>query len=287
MNSTLRLVVCADDYAFTPGVSKGIRELLADRRISATSVMTVAPYWPDEAPALKAVAGDADIGLHLTLTDHVPLGRMERLAPEGRFPPIKALFRSGMARRLPLAEIEQEVDRQIALFIRHWGKPPAHIDGHHHVHQLPGVRSIVMRKAAAVPGGGTWVRSCNEMTVTMLRRGVATAKAMVIAALGGSVERLAAEHKVTTNRGFTGVYDYNADQRSFADLAPRFLIGVRDNGLMMVHPGYSDAVLEKLDVLTTARESELNYLSGPDWPRLLAASGIELGPLRRNTARPA
>src|SRR5690606_28678950 len=65
-----KLVVCADDYALTPGVSRAIRELIAARRISATSVMTVCPYWTEEGPALAAVADEADVGLHLTLTDH-------------------------------------------------------------------------------------------------------------------------------------------------------------------------------------------------------------------------
>jgi predicted glycoside hydrolase/deacetylase ChbG (UPF0249 family) len=276
-----RLVVCADDYAFTPGVSRGIRELLEARRISATSVMTVSPYWPDEAAALKKIAGDADIGLHLTLTDQVPLGPMEQLAPQGRFPPMKYLYRAGIARRLPLGEIEREIDRQIARFIEFFGRPPAHIDGHHHVHQLPGVRSIVVRRAKAMPGGQTWVRSCNEETVTLLRRGVAAAKSMMIGALGGSVERLAKEHGVATNRGFTGAYDYTSDPRPFSDLAPRFILGLRDNGLMMTHPGYSDAVLQSLDVLTTARDAERAFLAGTQWPHLVASAGFEIGPLRR------
>ena len=72
----LRLIVNADDYAFTPGISRGIRELLSTRRISATSVMAASQYWPQEAAALKAVAGDADIGLHLTLTGVEAVGRI-------------------------------------------------------------------------------------------------------------------------------------------------------------------------------------------------------------------
>ncbi|HVT56350.1 MAG TPA: ChbG/HpnK family deacetylase, partial [Xanthobacteraceae bacterium] len=34
-----RIVLCADDYALSPGVSAGIRELLAAGRLNATSVM--------------------------------------------------------------------------------------------------------------------------------------------------------------------------------------------------------------------------------------------------------
>jgi predicted glycoside hydrolase/deacetylase ChbG (UPF0249 family) len=181
------IVVCADDYAFTPGVSRGIRELIAARRISATSVMTGSEFWPSEAAALKAVAGDADIGLHVTLTDQKPLGEMRTFAPEGRFPPLSAVFRAGLLGRLPLSEIEAEIERQVEAFMTHYGAPPAHVDGHHHVHQLPGVRDIVVRIAAGVGGGRTWVRSCAEARSSILRRGVGIAKAVVISALGPPV----------------------------------------------------------------------------------------------------
>ena len=106
----LRLIVNADDYAFTPGISRGIRELLSTRRISATSVMAASQYWPQEAAALKAVAGDADIGLHLTLTDHNPIGAMATFAPSGRFPALMPLLKGALLRNVPLSEIDAEID---------------------------------------------------------------------------------------------------------------------------------------------------------------------------------
>jgi predicted glycoside hydrolase/deacetylase ChbG (UPF0249 family) len=278
-----RLVVCADDYAFTPGVSRGIRELLAARRISATSVMTVSEFWPDEAPALAAVAGPADIGLHVTLTDQRPLGTMQTLAPDGRLPPIARLFRAGLLRRLPLAEIEAEIERQIAAFVAHYGRPPAHIDGHHHMNQLPGVREIVVR-AARTMGGGTWVRSCAEPPSQVVRRGISVAKALVIGSLGPAVSRAAARAGVPVNHGFSGAYDFAAEARPVADLFARFVSGADENAVVMCHPGYADAALAARDPMVNAREAELAYLMSDAWPRLLAGHGLELGPLRRETA---
>ena len=276
-----RIVVCADDYGLTPGVSRGIRELIAKRRISATSAMTVSPHWPQEATALRAVAGDCDVGLHIVLTDHQPLGRLSQLAPDGRLPPLSRVFRAGLARRLPMAEVEREIERQLDAFVAAWGAPPSHIDGHHHVHQLPGVRAAVVRLARRIGGGRTWVRCCNEQLGLTLRRGVATGKSFVIGSLGASVERLAHEHGVPTNAGFAGVYDFEKETRPYAALCARFLVGQRDNGLLMCHPGYSDAELGRLDTLTTHREAELAYLAGDAWPAALSAHGLELGPLRR------
>ncbi len=39
-------VLCADDYAMTPAVSRGILALLEAGRITATGAMTNRPSWP-------------------------------------------------------------------------------------------------------------------------------------------------------------------------------------------------------------------------------------------------
>ncbi|MEZ5816471.1 MAG: ChbG/HpnK family deacetylase [Hyphomicrobiaceae bacterium] len=280
-NGARRIVVCADDYGFTPGVSRGIRELISARRISATSVMTGSEFWPTEAPMLKEVAGDADIGLHVTLTDQRPLGPMPNFAPDGRFPPLPAVFKAGLKRRLPLTEIEAEIERQVEAFVAHFGAPPAHIDGHHHMHQLPGVRDIVVRVASRIGGGHTWVRSCAEAHSSIVRRGVGVAKAIIIGSLGPATARRAMRAGVPTNKGFSGAYDFGAEKRPTAELFRRFVRGLPANGLVMCHPGYADTALAERDPMTTAREAELAYFRSDLWPALLAEHGFELGPLVR------
>lgn len=280
-NVPTRIVVCADDYGFTPGVSRGIRELIAARRISATSVMTGSEFWPAEAAALKAIADVADIGLHVTLTDQRPLGPMPKFAPGGRFPPLPAVFRAGLTRQLPLAEIEAEIERQVEAFISHYGAPPAHIDGHHHMHQLPGVRDIVVRIAARVGKGRTWVRSCAERHVTIARRGIAPLKTAIIASLGPGIARRARTAGVPVNEGFSGAYDFAHVTRPLPDLFARFLDGLAANGLVMCHPGYVDETLAARDVMTTARAAEMAFLMSDAWPALLAARNLEVGPLSR------
>jgi hypothetical protein len=270
--------VCADDYAFTPAVSRSIRELLAARRISATSVMAASEFWPREAEALKAVAGDADIGLHVTLTDQTPLGRLPALAPHGRFPPMGAVFKAGLLRRLPLAEIGEEIERQLDMFIRHYGRPPAHIDGHHHVQQLPGVRDIVVGLAARVAPGRTWVRCGWERAALIRARGVASGKAHLIGMLGRGVARRAAAKGVPVNSGFSGAYDFSREQRSCEALFARFIRGAGDRALLMCHPGHSDDLLRARDTMTDARDREHAFLGGDAWPRLLAAEGLAIAP---------
>ena len=90
-----RIWLCADDYGIAPGVNDGIRELIAQRRLNATSVMVAAPHSTARGGrALAALnAGDkrARIGLHVTLTaPFTPLS--DGFAPlrDGAFPAASA-----------------------------------------------------------------------------------------------------------------------------------------------------------------------------------------------------
>jgi hypothetical protein len=271
--------VCADDYAIAPGTSRAIRDLLSAGRISATSVMAASEFWPHEAELLRHVAGTASIGLHLTLTDQVPLGPMPLHAPGGRMPPLGAAYKSGFLRRLPLEEIRAEITRQLESFVAHYGRPPMHIDGHHHIHQLPGVREAVVEMARSL-GSGVWIRASGDRPTAILRRAVAVPKALAIAVPARGVRRLAARDRIPVNTSFTGVYDVIGDGRPFGKLVAALLTGVEDNGLMMCHPGIADDALAALDVMTTRRDDEYHYLMSDDWPRVLARHGLELGPFR-------
>lgn len=244
--------------------------------------MTVAEFWPQEAAALSAVAREADIGLHVTLTDQKPLGAMPSFAPGGTFPPMAAVYKAGLARRLPLVEIEAEIERQVARFIEHYGVPPAHIDGHHHIHQLPGVRDSVLAVAARLGRGRIWVRCCSVRPGLALERGVAVAKSLAIGALGRGIAKRAAKAGVPINAGFSGAYDFLTEARPTGVLFARFVQGAQPNALVMCHPGYVDAGLAARDIMTTPREAELRYLLSDAWSELLAARGLEIGPLLRH-----
>lgn len=274
-----RIVVCADDYALTPGVSRGIRELVAAGRISATSVMTVCPCWPDEGPALAAVAGDANIGLHLTLTDHAPIGAMPEFAPSGRLPPIGKVLQASLLGRLPTVEIETEIERQLEAFVAVWKRPPAHVDGHHHVHQLPGVRRALLRVLSRRSGPRPYLRSCHEPLSRVLARGVTWQKALVISALGTGFVRAAAARGFVTNDGFSGVYDLGGAGQPLEDLFAAFIRHLGPRPLMMCHPGYSDTTLAGLDAMTAQRDAELAFLAGDEWAEVLAAAGCVVAPL--------
>lgn len=273
-----KLVVCADDYALTPGVSRAIRELIAAGRISATSVMTVCPYWREEGPALAAIAGEADIGLHLTLTDQAPLGAMPQFAPSGRLPPVEAVIRASLLGRLPIAEIEAEIERQLEAFVAVWKRPPSHVDGHHHVHQLPGVRRALLRALGRHSGPRPYLRSCHEPLARIARRGVAQSKAALISTLGAGFAGQASAAGFLTNDGFSGIYQFGAPDARLDDLFARFVRNLGSQPLAMCHPGYSDTTLAGLDGMTAERDAEREFLAGEGWLKVLAAAHVAVVP---------
>lgn len=271
------LIVCADDYGLSPGVSAGIRKLIANGRVTATSCMTLFPDWSGAADELKPLDGQADLGVHLTFTDHAPLGAMPDLAPDGRLPPLGRLMKRALLRRLNPAEVAAEVERQIVAFETAMGRAPDFIDGHQHVHQLPVIREAVLAALSRRPG--TYVRLCGEPVLSVLRRGVAVPKTLLIGALGHSLAKAVRRRGLPANNGFRGVYGFSSDI-PFIDRLSRFILPARSGALMMVHPGHPDDVLRSRDGVTDQREEEYAALAGTVFPALLFRARIRLGRMR-------
>jgi predicted glycoside hydrolase/deacetylase ChbG (UPF0249 family) len=57
---------------------------------------------------------------------------------------------------------------------------------------------------------------------------------------------------------------------------PRFLEQLPDGGVVMCHPGFVDAELQRLDPLTTLREQEYAFFTDDSFPGLLARHGSAL-----------
>ena len=279
MPDTRPVILCADDFGLAPGVSDAIAELIVARRLSATSCMSALPDWRARAAMLRDVvaAHPADVGLHLTLTDHVPLSGAAGLAEGGRLPPLARLLPRALAHRLDAAAVAVELRAQLDAFEDAWGGPPDYVDGHQHVHVLPGVReALVAELVRRYPQGRVWVRDCVEPTGRCLRRRLALPKALFISALAQGLRRLLRAHGLPANDGFAGLHDFSG-RRPFGELMRRFLAASGPRPLVHVHPGRVDAELVACDSLTSPREAELAYLASAEFPRDLGAAGLRPG----------
>jgi predicted glycoside hydrolase/deacetylase ChbG (UPF0249 family) len=277
LSPTAHVVLCADDFGLTEGVSRGILELGAMGRISATSAMTNCPAFPRMAPGLADLDGIA-VGLHLNLTTGEPLGPMPAFAPDGRFPEARDVVRRAFMGRLPLEEIAGEIGRQLDAFAMALGRPPDFADGHNHVHLLPGVRAALMR-AVARRAPGAWVRDAADRLGAILRRGVSVRKALMVRGFSLGFGAAARRHGLATNEGFSGFSPF--DQRTEAEAHRLFdaaLTALGPRPLVMCHPGYPDEALRALDSVVGTRAVELAYLGSERFGALLEERGVRLVP---------
>jgi predicted glycoside hydrolase/deacetylase ChbG (UPF0249 family) len=270
--------LCADDYGISPAVSKAIRELVAQGRLNATSVMVAAPSFDrSEANALKMLNAGARrvaIGLHVTLTGKFkPMSPGFRPTRHGTFLSLAEMMVRGRLGLLSRKRLAVEIATQLEAFVTQFGQTPDFIDGHQHVHLFPQVREAlldVMQKTAP----HAWVRQCGG--VPTLPISFWDYKTRILDALSGRFRKLAAKRDIVTNSAFAGVYDFTADKADFARLFPGFLRDLPPHSVVMCHPGFVDAELERLDPLTTQREREYAYLAGNGFPAVMQTHGVTL-----------
>ena len=261
---TIPILLCADDFGLSPGVSHAIAELLSRQRLSATSCMTHAPYWLETASLLKPLAGKAMIGLHLTLTTLPP------------HPTLGALAKQAFLGRLRQADIEAEINRQLDAFEQGLGRLPDFLDGHQHAHVLPTIRDAVL-KIMSTRLKGSWLRDVWEPLPDLFRNAPNPIKSLALNGLGFSLHRQAKALGIPANQGFRGAYDLLGPHQPPEILFPRFLAGAKPNLLIMCHPAYVDqALIDGPDPVHAPREAERAYLASDLFPRHLAQAGVAL-----------
>lgn len=283
------VVLCADDFGLTEGVSRGILELADMGRLSATSAMTNCPAWASTAPLLKALAGRIGVGLHLNLTTGAPLGPMPSFAPGGAFPANGAVVARALTLRLPQEEIAAEIARQLDAFEAALGRAPDFVDGHQHVHVLPGVRGALLRLLQERGLKGIWLRDPRDRLGAILKRRISREKALVVAGFAAGFGRAARRAGFDTNDGFSGYSPFDqADEDEMHALFAGAFSALGPRHLVMCHPGYPDEALRGLDQVIESRGRERSYLASERFAELLRSRGVRLvsrpGPLSRSSA---
>jgi len=276
-------ILCADDFGISSGVSFGIEELAATDRISAASAIVTLPTWNREGLRLAALRERIAIGLHVNLTVGAPLAPMPDLAPSGSLPHLKDLLKRCFSGQPPNAsEVALEVQRQIDRFEEGTGHAPDFIDGHQHVHVLPGIRQGFLRALISrFQEGRPFVRDPADSFAAILARRCAVPKALSVAVLAAGFGAALRQAGFPTNNGFSGFSNFSTAV-SYADELESFFQRTGRRHLIMCHPGYADAELSRLDPVVARRREELRCL--------LAAPALEeriwhVGPRQENRLR--
>jgi len=266
--ATGRIVaVCADDVGLVDGIAETVTVLAAAGGLNAASCVTTAPGWRSAAAVLRIARAPVALGLHFNLSEGAPL-TSELRATWPTFPGLGRLLAGAALGALPAAAIAVEFRAQADAFADALGRAPEFIDGHQHVHALPGVRDAVLDAICSWPVAPA-VRNTAHVCGP-----AASLKRRVIAASGGrALERALVARGVAHNAVLLGAYDFTTtDYRS---LVQRWLATApREGGLLFCHPGPATGD----DPIGEARRREADYLGSAAFAADLAAAGVTIGP---------
>lgn len=260
MSTPRRLTVCADDYGLGPSIDRGILALAAQGRITALSCLVTSTRWRGSGAALPGCP--AATGLHFNLTEGEPLSEaLRRHWP--RFPTLPRLIAQAMLGRLPAA-VADEFQAQLHRFVSVRDRGPDFIDGHQHVHALPGVRPFAVAAARQL---GVPLRN----TAFVVGPGFAFKRAVIAACGGRALAELARAQGVAMPTALVGVYDFNP-QADYRQHMRRWLQTAPDGALLFCHPALGEA--DRGDPIAAARAREMAYLASDAFAEDLAEAGI-------------
>ena len=147
------------------------------------------------------------VGVHLTLTEQRPLtgsAAGSLVGADGRFPPHLVQFAGRHMRgKVVLAQVRAELDAQIRK-VRDAGIAVSHLDGHQHVHVLPGIAAIVAELAAAY--GIRAVRYPTERVRAYMLRHPGNARRLTEQVVLGAVCALSPLRALRRSDSFVGFY---------------------------------------------------------------------------------
>jgi predicted glycoside hydrolase/deacetylase ChbG (UPF0249 family) len=109
------MIICADDFGITEGVSRAIIDLVNKQRLNAVSCLAVSPHSKLFINQLKERFSDIDIGLHFALTGTAFRSLAGKnnstiATASGNFYTYSRLLKSSYKRTLNSKDIELELD---------------------------------------------------------------------------------------------------------------------------------------------------------------------------------
>jgi len=250
-----KLIINADDFGYTPGVSLGIIEAHNKGIVTSTTALAVSPHFMEAMEQARLLAPRLAIGVHLALTLRhfkpiLPADKVPSLVNEcGEFKTTKELIASGAN----FAEVEMEWEAQILRFLES-GFTPTHFDSHHNSHYFAKELLDIALKLAKkynVP-----LRNCEEPVQFPFAR--------LKSFTGQSIPDVSLiDYYGTTPTTDFLFGNFYGEEVSFETIEKNFEEMVASDGEifeMNCHPAFIDPLLTKVTSYLDYRTSELEIL---------------------------
>ena len=281
------LIVNADDFGWTSGVNRGIAEAHRNGIVTSASLIANGPAF-DDGVSVAGTLPTMGVGVHLNLSDGAPLSGARTVPSlvdgQGRLSggPEQLLLKLAR-RKLKLAEVEREWNAQIER-VRAAGISPTHLDGHKHVHMLPGLFPVALKLARRhsiasirISSEASSLRAAlsgksGRNAGVMLKQGV---QARGLKLLARDARKLADRAGVAAADYFCGIAQTGVLTREgVLDMLEVLPEGTTE---LMCHPGYvDDDLAQSATRLKDSRASELAILTDTAVRKSVASHGIRL-----------
>jgi hopanoid biosynthesis associated protein HpnK len=281
------LIVNADDLGWTGGVNRGIAEAHRNGIVTSASLLANGGAFEDAVKLARGAAG-LGTGVHLNLSDGAPVAGREAVPSlvneSGKFAdgPEGLLLKIAMHGLEP-EEVEKEWEAQIRK-VRDAGVGVTHLDGHKHVHMLPGLFEIALRLAKR--HGIAAIRVSHEASglrsALSAGRGLRASVVMKQGVQARGLKLLARDAREKAERAGIAVADYFCGIAQTGELTKegvaRLLRNLPEGTTeLMCHPGYADEELRSTATrLQGSREKEVEILTDTEIRNLVASQGIRL-----------
>jgi len=265
------LIVNADDFGLTEGISRGILAAHRTGIVTSTSALAIGPAYPKVA-AWLADEPALGVGVHLAAVGEDPplLSAAEiptLLGRDGRLSPGYAGFLArAAAGRIDPDDLRREFTAQLQM-VQELGVPITHLDAHQHLHLWPLVCRVVLELAGRYGIPAVRVPRYRSMSPTGLG----------VTVLGRRLARRAGQAGLRHPDDAVGIECAGClDGDLLPKVMARVAFGNAQSVELAVHPGEADDADRARYEWGYRWEDELAALSSPAARDMVAEHGFTL-----------
>tara|TARA_Y100000992_G_scaffold215645_1_gene148795 strand:- start:48 stop:863 length:816 start_codon:yes stop_codon:yes gene_type:complete len=267
MTKNKKVCICADDFGLSDSISEGVIDLAKKKRIQAVScIVNKKPFLKYYKKLIK-YRKNLDIGLHINLTENE---KGVNLRFNNLYNTLKSLFLIIFKKKL----IKKEIVIQIRKFEKYFKFKPNHIDGHHHIHQYPIIRSLIVN---CVKNFDPFIRQSGDKFFNILSRKISILKAIIISFFCNKLKCILKKNNLKYNKSFSGIYNFKIN-KNYKSNFYKFLKKISNQHILMCHPAKKKFNDNYKDTILEARFKEYFFYNGRDFNKIIKNEKIKLIP---------
>ncbi len=258
---TRQLIVNADDFGRTRGVSAGILRAHLEGIVTSATAMMNMPGLAADLHQAQLEAPRLGLGVHLNFTAGRPLLPPEWCASlvdeHGRFLTQEAIMTA--PDRVKPDELREELKSQITAFKNVMGALPDHLDAHHFVHLYPPLFEVYLALAESfkLPARIPFPRQ--EAELDQMPPIIGNTPPDTARQIGRTDQGMLAARAIKTTDHFVAAF---YDKTVSVPFLIEILAGLpQGSSELMTHPGLLDDQLRTASKYNVQREDELAVLT--------------------------